>query len=112
MDTIDPRLQKLAEKIRALIGNSAYNQAEIARMVGVTKGTVSKWVTGDRTPTMKNLIDLADALEVDIKELWEGPEAMPSTPEQRMMMDLMKGMSLEQQQAWLAATAAAFKKGV
>ena len=66
---------------------------------------------GERTPTVQNLIDLAGVLDVEMQDLWTGPEAVPATPEQRMMLELMKGMTEEQQQAWLAATAAAFKKG-
>jgi len=55
---------------------------------------------------MKNLIDLADLLGVETRELWEGPQAMPSTPEQRAMMERMGRMSSEQQQAFLALAAA------
>jgi transcriptional regulator with XRE-family HTH domain len=108
---IDPRLKELADKIRALVEASPYQAVEIARQLGVDKSAVSKWISGERTPTMKNLIDLADILQIDMQELWTGPSAVPSTPEQRMMIELMGGMTLEQQQAWLAATAAAFKKG-
>lgn len=57
---------------------------------------------------MKNLIDLADLLNIEMRDLWGGPETVPATAEQKMMVELMKGMTVEQQQAWLAATAAAF----
>lgn len=111
MGMIDPRLQELANKIRELVDTSTYSQVEVARLIGVDKSAVSRWMTGERTPTMKNLIDLADTLEVDIRELWAGQEAIPATPEQRMVVELMKDLTPEQQQL-LAATAAAFKKGV
>lgn len=51
---------------------------------------------------MQNLIDLARLVEVDVRELWEGPEAIPSTPEQRAMLERLGRMSPEQQQALLA----------
>lgn len=109
MGMIDPRLQELADTIRRMVTASPLSPVEIARIMGVDKSAVSRWMTGERTPTMKNLIDLADVLDKDIRELWTGPEVLPSTPEQRMIVELMKDLSPEQQQV-LAATAAAFKK--
>ena len=103
---IDPRLQALADRLKALIEASPHSPAEIARLVGVDRSAVSRWMSGERTPTMKNLIDLADLLGVETRELWEGPQAMPSTPEQRAMMERMGRMSSEQQQAFLALAAA------
>lgn len=107
---IDPRLQALADKIRALVEASPYKPADIARLIDVDKSAVSRWISGERTPTMQNLIDLADLLGVEMAELWTGPDVMPATQEQRMMVELMRGMTQQQQQAWLAATAAAFKR--
>ena len=60
---------------------------------------------------MQNLRDLADVLGVEMRELWDGPEARPSTEEQRMMMELMANMSVEEQQTWVATTATVFRKG-
>jgi transcriptional regulator with XRE-family HTH domain len=102
---IDPRLRKLAERIDDLIGRSPYTPADIARQVGVDKSAVSRWMSGERTPTMKNLIDLADTLQVEITALWDGPEALPATPEQKAMLQRMGEMTPEQQQAFLALAA-------
>lgn len=57
---------------------------------------------------MKNLIDLAELLGVEVEEMWAGPNATPSTPEQKAMMERMAQMTPEQQQAFLALAASAF----
>lgn len=106
---IDPRLLALADKIRALIEASTYTPADVARIIGVDKSAVSRWMKGERTPTMKNLIDLADLLQVEMSALWEGPHAVPATPEQKMMVERMRGMTPDQQQAFLALAAATLK---
>lgn len=103
---IDPRLERLAARIKALIDASPYNAAEVAREVGVDKSSVSRWTKGTRTPSVQNLIDLAALLGVEQSALWDGPQAFPATPEQRLMLEKMAGMSPEQQQALLAFVAA------
>ncbi|GHH52441.1 helix-turn-helix domain-containing protein [[Pseudomonas] boreopolis] len=102
---VDPRLQSLAERLKRLIEQSEFNAAEVAREVGVDKSTVSKWMSGERTPTMKNLMDLADLLGVEMRDLWEGPTSMPSTPEQRAMLEHFGRLPLARQQAYLALIA-------
>lgn len=106
---LDPRLKRLAARIGALIGASPYSSRDIAREIGVDKSSVSRWISGSRTPTVQNLIDLAALLGVEQSALWEGPQVMPATPEQRLIVEKMKGMTVEQQQALLAFVAATSK---
>lgn len=103
---IDPRLQALADRIKALINASTYKPTDIARNLDVDRSAVSRWMSGERQPTMKNLVDLADLLSVELTDLWAGPEATPATPEQKAMMARMSTMTAEQQQAFLALAAA------
>lgn len=107
---LDPRLRLLAEKIRRLVQASDFTQTEIADRLGVDKSAVSRWIKGERTPTMKNLIDLADLLQVEMTELWVGAEAVPATPEQKAMLGRMADLSPEQQQALLALAATMAKQ--
>lgn len=99
---LDPRLEALAKRIEALVKASPYKPAELSRLVEVDRSSVSKWMSGERTPTMKNLYDLAEALGIEMTEIWDGPESMPATPEQKLVNDRMRGMSPVQQQAVLA----------
>lgn len=55
---------------------------------------------------MKNLLELAELLNVEMADLWVGEEVMPATPEQKLMMERMSTMTIEQQQAFLAFAAA------
>lgn len=108
---IDPRLQALAQRIEGLILASPYSPADVARLLNVDRSAVSRWMTGERTPTMKNLYDLAELLNIEMADLWAGEQVMPSTPEQKAMMERMKGMTPEQQQAFLAFAAATMGTG-
>lgn len=102
---IDPRLQALADRIREAVAASPYSGAEIARLIGVDKSAVSRWISGERTPTMKNLYDLADLLQKEISELWDGPQATPMTPEQKLAIERLQKLPLARQQAYLALLA-------
>lgn len=55
---------------------------------------------------MKNLLELAEILNVEMADLWTGEEAIPATPEQKAMIQRMANMTREQQQAFLAFAAA------
>lgn len=103
---IDHRLRTLSERLKSLISQSPYTGSDIARLLKVDRSAVSRWMSGERTPTLQNLIDLASLLDVEMTELWTGPEAVPATPEQKAMLERMSHMTLEQQQAMLAAAAA------
>lgn len=106
---LDPRLQRLAARLRTLIESSSYTASDIARELDVDKSSVSRWISGTRTPTVQNLIDLAALLGVEQSTLWDGPQAYQATPEQRLMLEKMAGMTQEQQQALIAFVAATSK---
>lgn len=55
---------------------------------------------------MQNLVDLAALLGVEAVDLWQGPQAIPTTPEQKLLVEKMGAMTPEQQQALLALAAA------
>lgn len=99
---LDPRLQTLADHIKTAIKASDFTPAEVAKQLGVSKSAVSRWMNGGRTPTMQNLVDLADLLGLEARDLWEGPTAIPATPEQRAMLEKMAQLTPTQQQAFLA----------
>jgi len=98
----DAKLKKLADNIRRYITASTYRPAEIARTLGVDKSAISRWMSGERTPTAQNLIELADLLQIEVTALWDSEEILPKTPEQRLMVDLMRKMTALQQEAFLA----------
>jgi transcriptional regulator with XRE-family HTH domain len=103
--TIDPRLKQLADNLKRLTYAAGLNSAEVARLLKLDKSAVSRWFTGERTPTLQNLIEMAALLGVEMDDLWRGPEAVPATPEQQAMLQRMSKMTPEQQQALLALAA-------
>jgi phage repressor protein C with HTH and peptisase S24 domain len=58
-------MKTLAERLRAALEASGMNQSELARRVGVTRGAVSLWLTG-QTGSLdgQNLVKVAIALNV------------------------------------------------
>ena len=53
--------------------DSPYKREYIQEYMGVSKTTLSNWVTGKTTPTVKDLFKLADLLKVKVDEFytWE-----------------------------------------
>jgi transcriptional regulator with XRE-family HTH domain len=41
----------------------------LADYLGMNKTTVSKWCTNDMQPTVQTLFQIADALDVDVRDL-------------------------------------------
>lgn len=51
------------------VDNKGYSIKDTAQMSGIAPTTISNWLTGYSTPTVYNLMKLADFLEVSIDEL-------------------------------------------
>ena len=56
-----------------ILKDSPYKREYIQEYMGVSKTTLSNWVTGKTTPTVKDLFKLADLLKVKVDEFytWE-----------------------------------------
>ena len=59
----------MPDKIRKAIDKSNLSIELIAIKSGVSKATLFMWLSGGRTPSLRLLQKLANALGVDIKEL-------------------------------------------
>jgi len=55
----------IADRLDAL----GHSQAWLAEAVGVPAGTVSRWVRGDREPSLPSAVRLSDVLGVDVRDL-------------------------------------------
>ena len=58
----------LAERIREAMSNAGKKQADLVRETGITKGTISRYLSGKIKPKTEHLIILAKVLGVS--ELW------------------------------------------
>ncbi len=59
----------LGESIAARLKEIGMTQAELARRVGVSQQTVSKWIGGESTPRLKRLETLAGVLDMRLRDL-------------------------------------------
>lgn len=55
--------------LRAARQRKGLKQRELAEAVGVHVRVVQSWEYGTKTPSLKNLVKLADVLELDLNEL-------------------------------------------
>lgn len=88
----------LTAKIKAAFERSGLTQRDLANAVGVDESTVSLWLSGERTPRVKNLERLARAMGLEASELWNGPEATPATEIQAKVLEDMNFLSPTQQE--------------
>lgn len=92
----------VAPKLRAALDRAGITARDLAGRIDMDESTVSLWLSGGRTPRMKNLQKVADALGIELGVLWAGPEATPATEVQAAMIDEMGQLSPAQQEALLA----------
>lgn len=62
--------EKLAlNRIKAVLADKGKTNLWLAEQLQVNKSTVSKWCTNDVQPAMETLFKIANALDVNVKEL-------------------------------------------
>lgn len=57
-------LFSLAEKIKALREGAGYTQAEVARMLGISRSGVNAWEMGLSVPSTQYVVELAKKFDV------------------------------------------------
>ena len=67
-------MSAIGDRIQALMEESEYTQKELASMVGVTESTMSRYISGDRTPKSNIVANLATALNTTSDYLISGKE--------------------------------------
>ena len=85
---------------------------ELAKMVGVTDGTISNYERGTRKPSYEMLLKLSEALDTDVAhllgtaseedDLSEYLEELRTRPEMKMLFDSSRHMSMAQVKAIVA----------
>lgn len=92
----------VAPKLRVLLDRKNITARDLAGRIGMDESTVSLWLSGKRTPRVKALEKIAKALEIDLAEIWTGPEATPASAVQAAMLEEMNTLTPAQQEALLA----------
>ncbi|MEX0996917.1 MAG: helix-turn-helix transcriptional regulator [Flavobacteriaceae bacterium] len=56
-------------RIRVVLAEKDRTNKWLAEKVGKNRTTVSRWCTNDMQPSLETLVEIAEALDVDIREL-------------------------------------------
>lgn len=59
----------IGQKIKIIRKRKGLLQEDLANLIGLKVGTISKYEQGDRTPGINQLIDIAEALECNVNDL-------------------------------------------
>jgi len=93
-----------ASKLSSARDRLGLKNIEIAEALGVSEATVSRWMTGERTPLMKHLRLLADILREQVGNLTD--DSGPAKTGLRQAIDNeLDGLGEAQQQVILALLA-------
>lgn len=60
---------KAINRIKSVLAEKQVSGKWLAEEIGRTENTVSRWVSNKVQPSLESLLEIADALEVDIREL-------------------------------------------
>jgi putative transcriptional regulator len=61
--------KKVFNRIKAVLAEKGKTNIWLADELEVNKTTVSKWCQNEMQPTMETLFSIAEALDVDVREL-------------------------------------------
>jgi putative transcriptional regulator len=61
--------KKASNRIKAVLAEQGKTNNWLAEKLGKNRTTVSKWCTNQMQPTMETLFEIADVLNVDVREL-------------------------------------------
>lgn len=96
---------KFAVIIKQLRKKNGYTQEELAKMLKVSKSTISMYEQGERIPAFETMEAIADIFNVDMDilygrenkrdELNEYLEELRTRPEMRMLFSISKGATKE-----------------
>lgn len=61
--------KRIYNRIKAVLAEKGKTNIWLAERLKMNKTTVSKWCTNDVQPTMETLFDIADTLDIDVRDL-------------------------------------------
>lgn len=95
-------MELIGKNLTLMMERAGKDARWISGEVGVHESTVSLWLSGKRTPTVKHLQEVVAALGGEIREAWEGPLATPATPAARTLLNIANNLSPAQIEALTA----------
>lgn len=61
--------KKASNRIKVVLAEKGRTNNWLAETLGMNRTTVSKWCTNKMQPTVETLFEIAEALDVDVREL-------------------------------------------
>ncbi len=61
--------RKILNRLKSVLAEKGKTNLWLAEKLDKNKTTISKWCTNDVQPSLETLFDIADALNVDVREL-------------------------------------------
>lgn len=61
--------QRVGDRLRRLIRGSTHSQSDMARLLGVSKGAVSSWISGRYVPRRERVMRMAAILGVHREDI-------------------------------------------
>ena len=61
--------KKQINRIRVVLAEKDRTNKWLAEKIGKNRTTVSRWCTNDMQPSLETLTEIAEALDVDVREL-------------------------------------------
>lgn len=107
-------LEMLARRIRHLRERQGLTQEDFANRCGISVSFASLLERGERTPSYETLVDVADALQIPLSELFKEPSATSyDDPYFTRLADFARARRLSRGQVdrWLAVGEAMFPEG-
>ena len=95
-------------KLKLALKRAGMTQADLARMVGVTRGAVSLWVTNRATPSLGHLLAISKGLGMTLSEILGDDVLVAETPDERELLATLRELDPEQVRA-LVSMAAFYK---
>jgi putative transcriptional regulator len=64
-----PKMKIASNRIKAVLAEQGKTNNWLAEELNKNRTTVSKWCTNQMQPTMETLFEIAEVLDVDVREL-------------------------------------------
>ena len=65
---------KAINRIKSVLVEKQVSGKRLAEEIGRTENTVSRWVSNKVLPSLESLLEIANALDVDVRELLRSPK--------------------------------------
>jgi len=86
----------IAERVRDARRRQRLTQAELAEQIGLSTNAVAKLETGLMTPSLPTLVSLANALQLDMNELFSArADGEPESGLDLYLGSLLRGLSVQ-----------------